>query len=106
MKTKPKEFTYSKEDIVNIISSKTTFTKSTVRCIIEELGDLIFEILSESTEAESMRIKLFNGVNFVSKYKPETKQVNNINGKEIYTKPKIKPRVAFSRSYCEHLLDD
>ncbi len=94
----------TKDMLIRQVASDTYTSQATVRSIYEGLEQRIFENLMKASENNpKITIKLFEGVNFESKYVPSKKKKNNLTGEVIQTISKIKPKVVFTRNYMEKL---
>ena len=93
--------TYTKDMLINEISSKCGKSKRLVKEIYDAIEDKVFEVLSSANEDEDVSVRLFEGVVIDATYIPEHEKINNLTGESIIAKSKIKPRVKITRSYCE-----
>lgn len=93
--------TYTKDMLINEISSECDKSKRLVKEIYDATEDKVFDILSSANENEDVSIRLFEGIVIDATYIPEHEKINNLTGESIIAKSKIKPKVKITRSYCE-----
>lgn len=93
--------TYTKDMLINEISSECDKSKRLVKEIYDATEDKVFDILSSANENEDVSIRLFEGIVIDAIYIPEHEKINNLTGESIIAKSKIKPKAKITRSYCE-----
>jgi hypothetical protein len=106
MKEKEKEkehIIFTKERMIKKISAKTEKSFDSVRKFYNALEDSLIDVLSTANEDVDITIKLCEGITINSEFIPEKEKVNNLTGKLIKTKDKIKCKANVTRSYCEKL---
>lgn len=103
MKKEENKRTYTKDMLVKEVSNECCKDKKTVREIYDALENKIFEILSSVNDDSGVLVRLFEGISIDGTYVPEHEKVNNITGKTIIAKGKIKPKAKITRSYCDKI---
>ena len=96
---------FTKDRMIKKISAKTGRSFDTVRKFYNALEDSLAEVLSSADENTDVTIKLCEGFTIDSKFVPEKEKLNNLTGKLIKTKEKIKCKANVTRNYCEKLTD-
>lgn len=95
---------FTREDIIKQVAKDSYTSQATVRSILDSLEQRIFDNLSlTSEEYPNIIIRLFEGINFETTFVPEKLMKNNLTGKDIKAKSKIKLKVNVSRTYGEKL---
>ena len=74
-----------------------------VRGIYNILEDTIMKLLSSTSPANYITLKLFEGISIDSEFLPEKDKVNNLTGKSIVTTSKVKAKANVTRNYCDKL---
>lgn len=114
-----KEIKYTKKDVsilmVNKInkyseqykikSSKVKkITQSDIIEILSVLDDVIFDIISSAKKTKSVNISSFTGIGINANYEEEKTKLNNFTGEKQIVQARIKPKIKFTRSFCDKLI--
>lgn len=95
---------FTKERMVKKISAKTGKSFDHVRKIYNALEESLMDVLSGADKDTDVTVKLCEGISINSEYMPEKDKLNNLTGKKIKTKEKIKCKASVTQNYCEKLL--
>ena len=95
----------TKDRMIKKISAKTGRSFDTIRRFYNALEDSLAEVLSSADENTDVTIKLCEGFTINSEFVPEKDKVNNLTGKLIKTKEKIKCKANVTKNYCNKLID-
>lgn len=95
--------TTTREQLIRSIVKESKVDMDSVRLAYNCLEGKVQKLLAETTPEQDVKVKLFEGITIEGKYIPETVKINNLTGKEITYKAKIKPTVKVSRRYGEKL---
>ena len=94
---------HTKDMIIKNISEECNKDKKIVRSIYNALENYITEHLSSADIDTDISIRLFEGITIDSEFIPEKTNVNNLTGKIITSKSKIRPKANITRNYREKL---
>lgn len=94
---------YTKRKIISDISNNYGISLFLVRSVYDSIEKSIMDMLEKTNENKDIVIKLFDGITINSKFIPQKEKINNITGKNIITKSKIKPKASISRRFCDKL---
>ena len=98
--------TYTKDMLIRDIALKCNKDINTVRTFYHTLEENITKLLSSANENTDITIRLFEGISIDSTFIPEKMKLNNLTGKVITSKSKIKPKANITRNYRNKLTDD
>ena len=98
--------TYTKDMLIRSIAEKCNKDINTVRTIYHTLEETITKLLSSANENTDITIRLFEGISIDSTFIPEKTKLNNLTGKVITSKSKIKPKANITRNYRDKLTAD
>ncbi|MCM1224366.1 MAG: HU family DNA-binding protein [Lachnospiraceae bacterium] len=93
-----------KEQFIKMIAKKIGMDYNTVRKVYNAIENEVKDLLSKADEKQDIYIKIFTGIALHSKFIPEKEQKNNLTGKIITTKNKIKVKADITKEYCEKLI--
>ena len=95
--------TYTKDALIRNVAEKCRKDIGTVRTIYNTLEDTISNLLSSANSNTDVTIRLFEGITIDSTFIPEETKINNLTGKVITSKSKIKPKANITRNYRDKL---
>lgn len=95
---------FTKDRLIRKISAKTGKGFNYVRKVYDAFESSLMDMLSTADKDTDVTVKLCEGITISSEYLPEKDKLNNLTGKEIKTKEKIKCKASVTRSYCDKLL--
>ena len=98
--------TYTKEKLIKELSKDCNINIKTVRDVYNALEEKIADILSSVKPNVDVSIRLFEGITIDGSFVPEKTKVNNLTGKVITSKSKIKPKANITRYYIEKLTNN
>lgn len=96
----------------NIITKRTMLKKMSkqlnldvekIKIVYDALENVVQDYLTQADNDTDIIIKLFDGITICGSYKAEKEKFNNLTGKVITTKKKIKPTANITRYYCEKI---
>lgn len=94
---------YTKGMLIRSVAEVCRKDMVTVRSIYNALEENVSKILSSASPEADVSIRLFEGITIDSTFVPEKTKVNNLTGKVIISKSKIKPRANITRNYRDKL---
>lgn len=95
--------TYNKEMLIKDVAEITEKNINTVRVIYNALEDNIVKLLSFANPNTDVIIRLFEGISICGTFVPEKTKVNNLTGKPITVKSKIKVKANITDNYCDKI---
>lgn len=95
--------TYTKDMLIRNIAEKCNKDINAVRTFYHTLEETIAKLLSSANPNTDITIRLFEGITIDSTFIPEKTKVNNLTGKVITSKSKIKPKANITRNYRDKL---
>lgn len=101
--TKKENMVLTRDKMIKKIAAKTGRNVETIRKFYNALEETLFETLSSANKDTDVTVKLCEGIMIDSKFIPEEDRFNNLVGKIIKTKEKIKCKATVTRTYSEKL---
>ena len=95
--------TFTRDDLVNMISGETGVSQNFARSIYDTMEEKIRFMLSQANEHEDVKLKLFEGITLECKFIPEKVWKNNLTGEIITAKSKRKVKGKVTKNYLEKL---
>lgn len=99
------KLTYTKDMLIKRISKECGYNTRMVKAFYNALEGDVVNLLSYANPDTDISIRLFEGITINSTFMPEKEKVNNLTGKPIITKSKVKAKANVTRSYCEKITD-
>lgn len=95
--------TFTRDDLVNMISGETGVSQNFVRSIYDVMEEKVRFMLSQANENEDVKLKLFEGIALECKFIPEKVRKNNLTGEIITAKSKRKVKGKITKNYLGKL---
>lgn len=92
-----------RKEIVDILSDKTLFYKSTTKEFMEALEEFIVEYLNKATLKEDVEIQLAKGLVIGAKMNPEKQAKDPRNQNDVIVPERILPYVRFTNTFKQKI---
>lgn len=93
-----------KEQFIKMIAKKSGIDCNIVHKVYSTIENEVKDLLAEASEHQDIYIKIFTGITLHSKFVSEKEWKNNLTGKMITTKNKVKVKANITKEYCEKLI--
>ena len=94
----------SRSDLMRIVANNTTASRDIVSEVYKAIEEALFEQVASADKNNDVEVKLFDGVTVRATYCPQKDKLNNLTGDVIKTVSRIRPKITFTRSYCDKLI--
>ena len=97
----------SKDEIIRDVAIKVDQPKNVVRTIFEEIWNSITDQFAKATENDEVTINFATGISAKATFMPPREVINYLspNREKKMTKATIKPKIKFTKGYCERLVN-
>lgn len=96
---------YTKSDIVEIVANDCNKSIAEVRDILSTFENTVAKKLATADLNTDVCVKVFEGVTIDGVFVPEKQKMNNLTGKIITTKNKIKLKANITRNYRNKIIN-
>lgn len=87
-----------KQEMIDLLSEKTSFYKKNMKDVVEALSEIIFETLQSATFEQDSEIHLMHGLVIVGHRVPERESKDPRTGEKVLSPEKVIPKAVFKPS--------
>lgn len=91
----------TRDKLVREVSKASSLSIAKTKSVFNNIEDVVTDHLSEADQNTDVVIRVFDGLNIMSTYQPES--THNFLGKDIVVSQRIKPKAVLTRHYVDRI---